>query len=115
MAGVYPRSAYDRVILLAANMGGESSKCVEMGTDTTGNGYREGDFPFIPGSSFGFYLQQAVLSFLTHARIFPCTLHSWFAVNLTGPDFSCPFLALAMLQRLISFMFLLRVYWATMT
>lgn len=66
---LYPRSAYERVIPLAANMGGEPSKCLEMGTDTTGNGCREGDFLFIPGSSFGFYLQQAVLSFLAHARI----------------------------------------------
>jgi hypothetical protein len=69
VADVYPRSAYKRVILLAANMGGEPSKCLEMGTDTTGNCCREGDFHFIPGSSFGFYLQQAVLSFLAHARI----------------------------------------------
>jgi hypothetical protein len=58
-------------IPLAANTGGDPSKWVEMGTDTTENGHREGEFFLFPsfGSSFGVYPQQAALSFPFQAPI----------------------------------------------
>lgn len=96
-----PLAIKRKIILLAANMGGEPSERVEMETDTTGNGYREGaffSFSLVPGLasiSKRPYRPRTKSAFPTRSP------HYLAVVPLTVPKFPCSFLVLVPLRPLL--------------